>query len=243
MNKKLTVFIFALTFLLISCGVPKETLQKIQSGKKEMVDLPIDYCNLFPTPTYEQWDKDYNLYNRFLTKDIMRTQVGLSFNNNGVQTWWCMPAVRTHVQLDTATMINDNKAVIGDWRICCNRKIAYKDSAVYADKKVYRDSELIYNEKDADVFLEITDDKFKMYGTEKGEANYKKAASKNYSIESKRFLMLYGVSKAGAAVSFIGIDKEGRLIINTHSVTERKIKDVYITYESVMTQLVFKRAI
>ncbi|MBK7681874.1 MAG: hypothetical protein IPJ26_05055 [Bacteroidetes bacterium] len=243
MKKKVKVFIFATTMLLTSCGIPKETLQRIQSGKKEMVDLPIDYCNSFPTPTYEQWDKDYNSYNRFLTRDIMRTQVGLTYDNKGVQTWLCTPAVRTHVQLDTATMIDDSKAVIGDWRICCNRKIAYIDSAVYADKKIYRDSELIYNEKDADVFLEISDAKFKMYGTEKGETNYKKAASKNYSIESKRFLMLYGSSKAAASVSFIGIDKEGRLIINTYMVEERKIKGIYITYVAVMTQLIFKRAI
>lgn len=228
---------------MTSCEIPKETLQRIRSGKNEIVDLPIDYCNLFPTPTFEQWDKDYNIYDRFLTQDIMQTQVGLSYEINGVHTWWCMPSVRTHVQLDTATMINDSKAIIGDWRIVCNRKISYTDSVVYADKKIYRNSDVIFNEKDADVFLEVTDRKFNLYGTEKRETKFKKAISKNYSIESKRFLMLHGASKAGATISFIGIDKEGRLILNTYWVQERKVKSVYITYQAVMTQLVFKRAV
>lgn len=243
MNKKLTEIILVTTLLITSCGVPKETLQRIQSSKKEMVGLPIDYCNLFPTLSFEHWDKDYELYNKFLTKEIMQTQVGLSYNYQGVQHWWCTPAIRTHVQLDTATMITDSKSVIGDWRITCNRKISYKDSAVYADQKIYRDSKVIYDEKDADVFLSLTDNKFSMYGNEKANSSFKKVVNKNYSIENKRFLFLYGASKTGAAVSFIGIDKEGRLIINTYWVEERKIKDVYITYEAVMTQLVFKRAV
>ena len=243
MTKKLLTIYFVATVLLTACGVPKELLQKIESGKKEIIDLPLDYANLFPTPTFEQWDKDYNYYERYLTQDILRTQMGLSYDNNGVHTWWCMPSARTHVQLDTATMITDSKAVIGNWRSVCNRRVSYTDSIVYADKKIYRNSKLLHNETDADAFLSITDTKFNLYGANKTGASFKRVASKNYEIQSKRFLLLYGVSKASAAISFVGIDKEGRLIINSYWVQERKVKGTYITYEAVMIQLIYKRQV
>lgn len=244
MSKYLTtVLITAVILTTVSCGVPKETMQHILTNKKETVDLPVDYANLFPTLTFEQWDKDYNSYERFLTNDIMRTQMGLSYELNGVHIWWCMPSARTHVQLDTATMINDDKAVIGEWSIVSNRRISYTDSAVYADRKIFRNSEIMMDDKETDIYLTLTDEKFNLYAKEKDKSDFKKVASKNYDIESKRYLMLYGLSRAGAAISFIGLDKEGRLIINSYWVQERKIKDTYITYQAVMTQMVFKRTI
>lgn len=237
-----SIYIFIGTIILLtSCGLPKEVLQVVDSRPKEMVELPIDYCNLFPTTTFEQWDKDYNSFDRYLTRDIMQTQMGLSYTINGVHIWWCVPSARTHVQLDTTTMIADNNAVVGNWRITCNRTITYEDSAVYADKKFYRTSKVVKDLKDDDVFLSMTADKFKLYAKEKGKNNFKKIAIKNYHIESKRYLMLYGLSKASAAISFVGLDKEGRLIINTYYVQERKVKGVYIVYQATMTQMIFKK--
>ncbi len=243
MTKKLLTIYFAATVLLTACGVPKEILQKIESGKKETIDLPLDYANLFPTLTFEQWDDDYNYYERFLSPEILRTQMGLSSEKNGVHTWWCIPSARTHVQLDTETMIADSKAVIGNWRSVCNRRVSYTDSVVYAEEKIYRNSKLIHNEKDADVFLSITDKKFNLYGADKTGASFKRITSKNYEIQSKRFLMLYGASRASAAISFVGIDKDGRLIINSYLVQERKVKGIYITYEAVMMQLIYERQV
>ena len=243
MKKNLPTIVVVVAILVTACGLPKEVMQKIQGGKKELIDLPLDYALLFPAPTFEQWDKDYNYYERYLTQDILRTQAGLSFNNHGVQTWWCMPSARTHVQLDTSTMIRDHKAIIGNWRIVCNRRISFVDSVVFADHKIYRDAILIHNETDADAFLSITDTKYSLYTADKAGDKFRRVTNKNYSIESKRFLLLYGASKAAAAVSFIGIDKEGRLINNTYMVQERKVKGSYITYEAVMVQLIYKRAV
>jgi hypothetical protein len=244
MNKDLTTLLFTVIIMtLIACGVPKDTLQHIQSSKKETVDFPVDYANLFPTPTIEQWDKDYNYYNRFITNDIKRTQMGLEFEVNGVNYWRCMPSARPYVQLDTATMITDSRSVIGEWRIVCSRQISYTDSGVYADKKIYRNSEVLMDDKETDAYLTITNDKFNLYAKEKDKTSFKKVVSKNYAIESKRFLMLYGASTASAAISFIGIDKQGHLIVNTYLVEERKIEGTYITYEAIMTQMIFKRII
>lgn len=240
-RKKLSVFSAALV-LLSACSVPKELAQKIEATKKEKVELPLDYANVFPAQRFDQWDKDYNAYDRYLTPDIMKTQMGLSYLYNGVQVWHCMPSARTHVQLDTATMITDPKAIVGNWTNVCNRRVCYTDSVVYADKKIFRDTRLLHNETDADAFLSITNTKFNLYGADKPGASYKQVISKNYAIENKRFLMLYGMNKATAAISFVGIDKEGRLIINSYSIDERKVKGVYITYQAVMVQMVYKRA-
>ncbi|MDX2172021.1 MAG: hypothetical protein SFY56_02800 [Bacteroidota bacterium] len=238
--KNIYIFIGA-AILLTSCGLPKELLQVVDSRPKEIVELPIEYCNLFPTTTFEKWDKDYNTFDRYLTPGIMRTQMGLSYTINGVNIWWCVPSARTHVQLDTTTMITDNNAIIGNWRIACNRTIAYEDSVVYANKKFYRTSKVVNDLKDDDVFLSLTADKFKLYAKQKGNSSFKKISIKNYHIESKRYLMLYGLSKAGAAISFIGLDKEGRLIINSYYVQERKVKGIYIVYQATMSQMIFKK--
>lgn len=237
-----SIYIFIGTALLLtSCGLPKEILQVVDSRPKEMVELPIDYCNLFPTTTFEQWDKDYKTFDRYLTQDIMQTQMGLSYTINGVHIWWCVPSARTHVQLDTTTMITDNNSIIGNWRIACNRTITYEDSAVYADNKFYRTSKVVNDLKDDDVFLSMTADKFKLYAKQKGNSNFKKIAIRNCHIENKRYLMLYGLLKAGAAISFVGLDKEGRLIINSYYVQERKVKGVYIVYQATMSQMIFKK--
>lgn len=230
-----------IVILFTSCGLPKDVLKVVDSSPKEMIELPIDYCNLFPTLTFEQWAKDYNTFDGYLTRDIMQTQMGLSYTNNGIHTWWCAPSARTHVQLDTTTMISDNKVIVGNWRVVCNRTITYEDSVVFADKKIYRTSKVVNENKEDDVFLSMTSDKFKLYAKEKDKNTFKKVVTKNYHIESKRYLMLYELSKAGAAISFIGIDKEGKLIINSFYVQERKVKDVYIVYQAKMTQLVFNK--
>jgi hypothetical protein len=241
MNKKLLTFYITASILITACGVPKKLMQKIESSKKENIDFPLEYANLFPTPTFKQWDNDYNYYERFLTQDILKTQIGLSYFNNGVQTWFCMPSARTHVQLDTTTMIFNKKLVVGNWRSVCNRRVSFIDSVVYDNKKIYRKSKLVKNETKADAFLSITDTKFKLYGADRVGDKFKRVVSKNYDIQSKRFLLLYGLFKASAAVSFVGIDKEGRLIINSYYVQERKKDGIYITYEAVMSQLIYKR--
>ncbi len=234
--------LFGITFGILhsSCGLQKEVVNRIEKNPKENIELPIDYCNVFPDSSdFKKWDKDYNYYEKFLTRDILKTQVGLSFNNNGIQTWWCVPSARTHVQLDTTTMILNKDLVIGEWRITLNRQITYEDSALYNKNKMYRSAKLEYNNKDDDVYLNITPDKFQLFAKKKGK--FKRVVNKNYDIESNRFLMLFGLSRAASAIFFVGLDKENRLILNSYYVQERKIKGTYIVYQATMTQMVFKK--
>lgn len=215
--------------LLTGCGVPKEVLDKLSVDKKITVDFPADYYILLPRADFDYWDNDYNAFNKFLTQDIMKTQMWMGYNRNGVDIAICANSARTHVQLDTSSLITDKKQIIGQWRAVSNRRIMFIDSAVYSEKKIYRRHETLYDEKDTDVFLVLTDSKLTMYGTEKGSSKYKKLPGKNYSLLNGRFLLGYGLVKAGGGISFVGLDKEGRLIFNWQTVEERKIKGTYGT--------------
>lgn len=138
-------------------------------------------------------------------------------------------------------MILDESKLTGDWRITCNRIITYEDSAVYADRKFYRSSKIVQENKEDDLLLSMSPNKFKLYLKENGKKKFKKLVSKNYDIESKRYLMLYGASPSNAAIWFIGQDPEERLILNSVYVQERKVKGVYIVYHATITQFVFKK--
>ena len=238
------IYISIVVLFVTSCSIPKETLIRVENNEKKTIDFPIEYCNNLPTPTFEKWDKDYDKYNKYLTKNIMRTQLGLSYTIDSVRIWWCMPAVRTHVQLDTTTMIDDTQKLLGEWRAVCNRRITYEDSCSYADSKIYRTSKIDQVNSEDDAVLLITDSKFKLFHKEKGSAKYK-SLIRNYHLESNRYLMLYKSSLAGSAVSFTGIDKDGRLILNSYYVQERKKENKkerkYIVYQATMTQLIFEK--
>lgn len=54
--------------LLTSCGIPKEILSKIEKDKRVMVDLPVDYYNLFPRLKHDKWDKDYKCLQQVFNK-------------------------------------------------------------------------------------------------------------------------------------------------------------------------------
>ena len=131
----ISIFSIGLVIILNSCGLQKETVSRLDRLPKEFIILPLDYCNLYPdTTSIEQWETDYNYYEKFLTRDILKNQMGQSYNKNGVQTWWCAPSARTYIQLDTNTMILNKEKVIGEWKVVSNRKITYEDSISYGDK-------------------------------------------------------------------------------------------------------------
>ncbi|MES2727421.1 MAG: hypothetical protein V4643_09995 [Bacteroidota bacterium] len=241
LQKRIVVLFFATVLLVASCSLPKETLQRVNTKTKETIDLPLEYANLFPPVVAKGWDDFYDTFDSYLTADIMKTQMGLSYEINNVQVWWCTPAARTHVQLDTATMIKDNSLLLGEWRAITNRTVTYYDSALIKEEKIIRSAQLVNENKTDDVLLLIDAQKCKLFNKAQRKTDYIRVFSKNYAVENKRYLLLYGLSKDGAAVAFIGIDKDGQLILNNYYVEERKVKGQYMIYEATMHQLVFKR--
>lgn len=241
MKIKIIFFLFSFILLINSCGLPKETVQRLDSKEKEDVELPLEYALLFPSLKFEQWDKDYNLYYKYLNKEVWSTQVGLEMTDQaGRVIWTCVPSAQTHVQLDTVTMINDNSKLYGEWRCVCNRVITFTDSANHADKKIYRKSNLD-TEIWSDYYLNFAPDKFKLYVKKNSHSKFKPLAISSYKIINKRVLLLWNLAKAGGIISFIGLDSENRLIIINFKVQERRIKGAYNTYQASMAQMIFKR--
>ena len=241
MKLRILLLTFLSGFILNSCGLPKETLQRLNSKEREDVNLPYDYSLLFPSLKFEEWDKDYNTFYKYLTKEVWQTQAGLSFVFNGVEYWSCVPSAQTHVQLDTAAMINDNGKIYGEWRCVCDRLILFTDSANHADRKIYRKSQLQRDGIFDDLYLTVSSENFKMYAKKNASSNYRRMANSRYKIINKRILLLYEIAKAGGRINFIGLDSEDRLIIISFNVQERKIKGVYNVYQASMAQTIFKR--
>lgn len=239
-NHLMLFFAIAIT-ALSGCSLPQETIQKLESNPRSIVEFPVDYAISLPSQDFSQWDTDYNIYDRYLTPGIMRTQMGITAQINGVHTWVCNPSAMTHAQLDTATMIKDKKALIGEWRMVNQRLITFEDSASYAEKTIHRSSNLEKTWNEDDTYLSITEGKFMIYSKNKGQSEFKRVSKKNYDLESKRYLMIWGLSRGGAAISQVGIDKDGHLIINTSFVRERKIKDKYLVFRATISQLILER--
>ena len=82
-------------------------------------------------------------------------------------------------------MIFDKKLILGVWRMIANRGITYEDSVSYSEKRIYRTSLLNFDNKEDDVCLLLTDDKFKLYAKTKGKDNYQLKGNRNYEIQSK----------------------------------------------------------
>ena len=197
------------------------------------------YCTALPRLAFANWEDDYARYNRFLTPEIQRTQVGMSFKLGNVITWWCRPSASPHAQLDTATRVADAQQLDGRWRSVSCRVIVHRDSVVFADKFIYRSINLRpINEQDE---IDLQDGHITMRARHSTDVPMEKIGRKKYSVVNGRYLLVYGLLKAGAAISQVGLDAQGRLILHNCSVTERQIKGRYLTYETIINQSILER--
>lgn len=217
-----------------------EQLSKIP--KDTGVSFPLDYKIARPRTQFPDWDKDFRVYYNFLTPAIRKTQVAMSFTQNGVVTSVTANSIIPHAQLDTTTMVDDPARFIGTWRMISFRSIRYNDSAYVPTKTYYRLPDVLLADKSKDeAFAVISDDNFKLYAKEEGKKDFKKMASAKYKIENKRFMMMYKLVKSGAGVSQIGIDEKGYLVLNYPKVVEDVKEGVYISYYTVIEQYIFQK--
>jgi hypothetical protein len=227
--------------IISSCSLPKEPFTQFNKTLTDTSYFPIGYCLSFPSLDFEKWDDHYKIFDKFKTYEINRTQAGLAFVKDGVKIFFCFPSANPYVQLDTMTMIYDNNKVIGEWKAICNRRIAFEDSASLSDNEVYRTKKKLYYDDSNEYFAYFTDKKFKLYRKRSDNNKFTLAIYRKYCIVNKRYIMFYGLSKAGAAINFIGIDNEGRLILDSFYQEERTSKNKYIVFHATMTQYIFKK--
>ena len=240
MNKKFLISILAL--IIYSCSLPKETQVRLSRAQRDTLSIfPLDYCLTLPELNKDSWNDNYTYFDKFKTNVINRTQIGITFTHEGIKHYFCYPSANPYTQMATSTMIKDDKAVVGEWRIINSRTITFEDSTSNNDDKIYRTIKEIKNDKDNDFYLLMTGKRMKFYNKSKENHKFKHIFSKNYCIVSKRYLMVYGLSKAGAAINFIGLDSDGRLILDTFFQEERTLKDKYIVFHATMIQYIFEK--
>jgi hypothetical protein len=219
----------------------KADIEQLAITPKKTITLPVDHAISLPRPDVAHWDSDYNLYGHFLTPVVKKTQMGMAYERDGVQVWMVVPSASPHAQLDTSMRIADPAQLIGTWRAVSNRRINFQDSARYDKDEIVRKDPVVTEQHDDDVFLQISDKQLRLYAKEAGKQHFKREAGGRYTLEGGRYLLSYKLAKAGGAVSQVGIDKEGRLVMHSAIVEERKVPGSYIVYIAVINQLVYER--
>jgi hypothetical protein len=223
--------------LLLAAGTARA-----QAGAPPAADtarLPLTYCVALPRPDFAHWDADYGQYGRFLTPDIRRTQLGLGFAKGGISYWYCQPAASPHAQLDTLTRVADPQQLQGRWRSLLVRTVVFRDSAVLGEKRIYRTVRLRPSPPQT-TELTLADGRLTLLAAPGGGAPFTRLGRKKYALVSGRYLLVYGLLKSGGAVSQVGLDAQGRLVLHNCAVAERKVPGQYQTYETVLNQAVFE---
>lgn len=199
----------------------------------DTVQWPATYATALPRTTYPEWETDYGRYERFITKEIARTQQGLSFVHDGVHRWWVPNSARPHAQLDTMTRITDPAQLLGTWRSVLTRVVIHRDSGVVKERKAYRSVRIIPASVEATMTFAEGKVSFTTRDLQTGKMD--ETGRKKYALINGRFLLIKG------AVSQVGIDGQGRLVVHSSAVMERKVPGSYVTYEAQVTQTVLER--
>ncbi|ACU64146.1 hypothetical protein [Chitinophaga pinensis] len=239
-------FRYCMLFLLIlitttTAAQSKADIEKLAVTPKKSITLPIDYAISLPRPDVAHWDSDYNLYRHFMTPTVQKTQMGMAYEKDGVHIWMVVPSATPHAQLDTMMRITDPGQLVGTWRAVSHRRIHFQDSARYDKDEIVRKNTLMQEQNDDDVFLQISDKQLRLSAKEPGKQHFKREAGGRYVLDGGRYLLSYKLAKAGGAVSQVGIDKEGRLVMHSAIVEERKVPGSYIVYIAVINQFVYER--
>jgi hypothetical protein len=230
------VFIFQTVF-----AQSEINLEELAKTPKTAKKFDIQYKILLPRPDLDYWDKDFNVFYKFVSKPLSNTQSIMTYQIDGVETMVNPNSVLPHSQLDTLTKITDSQKLLGVWRMVSHRNIRFEDSVVYRENKIYRSETLLAEANSDDAFAVFESANFKLMVKEANKTKFKAKISSKYKLENQRYLMLYKYFKASSGVSQIGIDENGYLIINYPRVIENKKPKEYITYIGVLEQMVFEK--
>ncbi|MES2704023.1 MAG: hypothetical protein V4649_15385 [Bacteroidota bacterium] len=217
--------------------------EQLSLSPKTKTAFALDHKIVRPRLEYPKWDKDFHLYYPFLTPALRKTQATLSGTYEGVTTTITPNSIIPHAQLDTNTMVKDEVAITGLWRMLVFRSVRYVDSLyTWPDTvRYYRLPDVLLGEKHDDGFLVLKDGHFKLYVKEEGKQKFSKKISSKYAIEHKRAIILYKFGKSAGGVSQIGIDESGFLIMNYPKVIENVKRGKYISYHTIIDQYIFER--
>lgn len=235
-------YISACLLLLASAFAHAQTVRdvaKLANTPRKYTDLPPDEYELFADQgAQEAFD---NTFRKMMPPDVAKQLKEVPGEKDGILTLYCTQCPMPYAQLDTNTQIKFKRNLLGYWRAVNMRKVLYSDSASYPGGEFYRDASVLNEEAEDDMILSIDEKAFRGYYKEQGTDKYRIIIDSKYELQGKRYLLLYKNLKRAAEVSLVGIDKEGRLIINSYTAIQKRIPNKYIVHQTIVEQLVLEK--
>lgn len=242
MSVRTTILLNALLlFSFNSYAQTQKDLAKFTAEPRHIVSLPEDYCTTAPGTSFIEWLRETNVQRKHLPADVAAVQKAAPFSGGKEIIVVYKPTALPHITLDSNTLVRHNRDLYGYWRAITIRTVTYKDSCSLADSSIHCSTNTLSESKTDDIIAVFTEDIMKLFLKEADKKKFQVLVDGKYEIVNKRYLLQYKALKSGANISLIGIDKEGRLIINAYSMIERRAQKEYITYETTMQQLVFEK--
>ena len=216
---------------------PREIATLVNTPRNH-ASLPADYYMLMATENEQQaFDSTFR---RLTPNDVLARQKEKLTERNKVSLLRCEQCALPFVQLDTAANIKFKRNLYGYWRAVVIRTIRYSDSISYSTDLFYRNA-VIQFEDTSDMLISITEDNFRAYYKDAGKERYRISTDSKYEFAGKRFLLLYKNLKSEADVMQAGIDKEGRLIVNSSTSYQRREEGHSNVYDTNTTQLILEK--
>ena len=239
--KTIVVTNLLLFFALHTAAQSNEELETMAATPKTVRTFPVNYKINLPVMDLLKWEDDYQLYSRFTTPAVIRTQASMSFDDKGVHTMMCPNGALPHAQLDTLTLLKNESQLTGAWRMICHRSIRFVDSLSVPDRKVYRSDTLLQDNSQSEAFAFFDDGQYRIYAKDKGDTKFKRQGKTKYSLENNRYLLFYKLARAGGSIAQAGIDENGYLIMNFPAILEYSTPKGYIAYYAVIEQLILEK--
>jgi hypothetical protein len=238
-----TITLVSLFFFCVyhSAAQSNDELEAMAATPKTSMTFPVNYKINLPVMDLLKWEDDYQLYSRFTTPAVNRTQASISFDDNGVHTMMCPNGALPHAQLDTLTRLSNEAQLTGAWRMICHRSIRFVDSLSVPDRKVYRTDTLLQDNSGSEAFAFFEDGQYRIYAKEAGDTKFKRQIKTKYALENNRYLLFYKLARAGGSIAQAGIDENGYLILNFPAIIENSTPKGYIAYYAVIEQLILEK--
>jgi len=206
--------------IFYSCSAPIDAFN-LFSGLERIPQAENDTTSLeLPPLTFDEYSLALmNIMDR-LPGVVKQNQAGFSYlGDGGVEHHICMPSATPHVVLSRALSIDDSTKVLGEWYRVAGGSFEVSDSLNFTDSTVTRNfSQMVPNEDD--LVLVVDESKMQMFARSNHGESFQRVVNRKYSIINGHYLLLYRWGSPGpsAGTSFIGLDPEGKLYMDTYRV-------------------------
>lgn len=193
---------------------------------------------IYPRLDSSYWEKDYDLINQNRSNIAEKCQTCVFQQTDSTRGRFCFNTSMGQVQMDTTLHNFSADKLIGEWNVINYGLFITTDSILPDFKLIFR-SQTILNEQNQDNGkITFTDKRAKSE-----LKNIKDIPNKNkkYKIVNGKFLCMKFINGYCGA-TFIGLTKEGYLILDDHTYRTLAKKDKYLVIKTSIRRLILKKS-